>query len=136
MAGLKRDGQLVTELEDVSGGKGRRLSLVRLVEKGGIPEAQVVCGVSKARARRGKASRVHVKALAMPAKGNEGERACNKSNEEAAGGVGAGTGGWVRLQAGDQHGCLHGGGGCGLLCKARLGWWGSVESRDGARGHM
>ena len=30
VAGLRGDGQLVTELEDVSGGKGWRLSLVRL----------------------------------------------------------------------------------------------------------
>ena len=45
--------------------KGWRLSLVRLVEKGGIPEVQAVCIVSKARARRGKAFRMHMKALAV-----------------------------------------------------------------------
>ena len=38
VAGLRGDGQLLTELEDVSGGKGWRLSLVRLVEKDGILE--------------------------------------------------------------------------------------------------
>ena len=42
--------------------------------------------------------------------------------EEAAGG--AGVGGWVRLQAGGGHGCLHEEGGCGLLCQAKLSWCG------------
>ena len=39
---------------------GWRLSLVRLVEEGGIPEVQAVCVVSKARkrARRGKSPRI------------------------------------------------------------------------------
>ena len=65
VAGLKGDGQLVTELENVSasGGEGWRLSLVRLVEKGGIPEIQAGCVVSKARARRGKVS--SMRALAV-----------------------------------------------------------------------
>ena len=35
-----------------------------------------------------------------------------------------GRGDWVRLQVGGWHGCLHGEGGCGLLCQARLDWWG------------
>ena len=49
MAGLRGDGQLLTKVEDVSGVEGWRLSLVRLVEKGGVPEALAVCVVSKAR---------------------------------------------------------------------------------------
>ena len=55
VAGLRGDGQLLTGLEDVRGGKGWRLSLVRLVEKDGAMEVQAVCVVSKAkkRARRG-----------------------------------------------------------------------------------
>ena len=65
VAGLRGDGQLLTELGDVSGGKGWRSSLVRLVEKGGVSEVQAVCVVSKARwrARSGKAFRM--KALAV-----------------------------------------------------------------------
>ena len=64
MAGLRGDGQLI-ELGDVSGGKGWRSSLVRLVEKGGMSEVQAVCVVSKAmrRARSGKVFRM--KALAV-----------------------------------------------------------------------
>ena len=59
------------------------------------------------------------------AEGAEGNRsglaakAMRRQQEELAG-----VGGWVRLQAGGWHGCLHGGGGCGLLCQARLGWCG------------
>ena len=45
----------------VVGGWG--LSLVRLVEKGGIPEIQAVCVVSKARARRGKVFRMRALAV-------------------------------------------------------------------------
>ena len=65
VAGLRGDGQLLTELGDVSGGKGWRPSLVRLVDKGGMPEVQAVCVVSKARrkARSGKVFRM--KALAV-----------------------------------------------------------------------
>ena len=50
----------------MSGGKGWRLSLVRLVEKCGIPEIQAVCVVSKARARRGKAFRMKALAVQKP----------------------------------------------------------------------
>ena len=92
------------------------------MEKGGVPEIRAVCVVSKARARRGKAFRMNPKALAMQKELRGREPACNRSNEEAAGV--AGVGGWVRLRAGGRHGCLHGEGGCGLLCQARLGWWG------------
>ena len=60
VAGLGEDGQLAAELGDMYmwwPGEGWRLSLVRLVEegheKGGVPETQAVCVVSKARARRG-----------------------------------------------------------------------------------
>ena len=63
VAGLEGDGQLLTELEDVSGGESWRLSLIRLVEKEGVPVVQAVCVVSKARARRGKMFRM--KALAV-----------------------------------------------------------------------
>ena len=65
VAGLRGDGQLLTELEDVSGGKGWRLSLARLVEKDGTLEVQAVCVVSKVRgtARSGKIFRM--KALAV-----------------------------------------------------------------------
>ena len=38
-------------LEDARGGKGRRPSLVRLVEKDGAMEVQAVCVVSKAKKR-------------------------------------------------------------------------------------
>ena len=53
VVGLRGDGQLLTELEDVSGGKGWRLSVVRLVEKSEVMEVQAVCVVSKAREHRG-----------------------------------------------------------------------------------
>ena len=48
------DGQLVAKLGNVGGEGCWGLGLVRLVEKGGIPEIQAVCVVSKTRARRGK----------------------------------------------------------------------------------
>ena len=105
----------------MSGGGGWRLSLVRLVEKGGIPEIQAVCVVSKVRARSGKTSRMWALAVQKEMRGRglvaEAMRRLHVG--------GAGVGGWVRLQAGGRHGCLHGmdhgGGRCGLLCHARLG---------------
>ena len=65
VVGLRADGQLLTELEDVSGGKGWRLSVVRLVTKGEVLEAQAVCVVSKARgvARSGKVYRMQALAV-------------------------------------------------------------------------
>ena len=56
VAGLRGDGQQLTELEDVSGGKGWGLSVVRLVKEGEVMQVQAVCVMSKARgiARRGK----------------------------------------------------------------------------------
>ena len=49
----------------VGGGKGWRLSLVRLVEEGGVLDVQAVCVVSKAkrRAMSGKAYRMEVLAV-------------------------------------------------------------------------
>ena len=65
VAGLRGDGQLPTELGDVSGGKGWRLSLVRLVEKGGMSEVQAVCALSKARRRARSGKVFNMKALAV-----------------------------------------------------------------------
>jgi hypothetical protein len=48
VVGLRGDGQALTDLEDVSGGKGWRLSVVRLVKGGGVLGVQAVCVVSKA----------------------------------------------------------------------------------------
>ena len=65
VAGLRGDGQLLTELEDVSGGKGWRLSVVRLRKRGEVLEVQAVCVVSKARgiARSGKVYRMQALAV-------------------------------------------------------------------------
>ena len=65
VAGLRGDGQLLTELEGVSGGEGWRLSVVRSRKRGGVLGVQVVCVVSKARgiARRGKVFRIQALAV-------------------------------------------------------------------------
>ena len=65
VAGLRGDGQLLPELEDVSGGKGWRLSVVRLRKRGEVLQVQAVCVVSKARgiARRGKVYRMQALAV-------------------------------------------------------------------------
>ena len=65
VAGLRGDGQLLTELEDVRGGKGWRLSLVRLVEKDGAMEVQAVCVVSKAKKRARSGTVFRMQALAV-----------------------------------------------------------------------
>ena len=71
VTGLRGDGQLLTELEDVSGGKGWRLSLARLVEKDGILEVQAICVVSKARGtvRSGKIFRMQALAVEKEMRG-------------------------------------------------------------------
>ena len=52
--GAEGDGQLSTELGNFDGEEGWRLGVVRLVEQVRVPVIQVVCVVSKGRARRGK----------------------------------------------------------------------------------
>ena len=71
VAGLRGDGQLLTELEDVSGRKGWRLSVVRLGKGGEVLEVQAVCVVSKARgiARRGKVYRMQALAVKKEQRG-------------------------------------------------------------------
>jgi hypothetical protein len=66
VAGLRGDGHLLnTELEDVSGGKGWRLSVIRLRKRGEVLEVQAVCVVSKARgiARSSKVYRMQALAV-------------------------------------------------------------------------
>ena len=66
VAGLRGDGQLLTELEGVRGGKGWRLSrLVRLVEKNGVMEVQAACVVSKAKKRARSGMIFKMQALAV-----------------------------------------------------------------------
>ena len=99
VAGLKGGGQLLTELEDVSGEKGWGLSVVRLVEGGEVLEVQAVCVVSKARgtARRGKTYRMQALAVKEEMRGRC-LGPCSRGIEEAAGG--AGRAGLGRLQDG------------------------------------
>ena len=67
VAGLRGDGQLLVELENVRGGLGWRLSLTRLVERDGAIEVQAVCVVSKAKKRA--RSRVVFRMHALAVKG-------------------------------------------------------------------
>ena len=99
VAGLRGDGQLLIELEDVSGGKGWGLSVARLRKRGEVLEVQAVCVVSGARgtARSGKVYRMQALAVKEEQRGRG--LAAEALSEEAAGG--AGRAGWDRLQDGD-----------------------------------
>ena len=80
----------------MGGEEGWRLSLLRVVERGGIPEIQAVCVVPKARAKRGKVFRMRALAVQEELRGRGlATEAIRRLQEELAG-----VGDWIRVQAG------------------------------------
>ena len=61
------------------------MSLVRLVERGGVPEVQAVCVVSKARAKRGKVFGMRAPAMQEELRGRRLAAEANRRLQEELG---------------------------------------------------